>query len=111
LRSLGVDRFSAGRNLAVSDRDGVREISMSEQDSTSDDALADVAAENGPAAPAGERPSAGAERRTDPAESNPAANQRAGEQEVEQPAAKDTVANTAAGAHRPGAPSGEVAAH
>jgi hypothetical protein len=82
---------------------------MSEQGRTSDNDLADVAAENSPAAPAGERPRSGADRRTDPAEPNPAANQRAGEDNVEDPAAKDTAANTASGAHRPGAPSGEVA--
>jgi hypothetical protein len=83
---------------------------MTEQDSTSDSDLADVAAENSPAAPAGERPRSGADRRTDPAEPNPAANQRAGEHDAGQrPAAKDAEANTASGAHRPGAPSGEVA--
>jgi hypothetical protein len=82
---------------------------MTEQDRTSDNDLADAAADSGPAAPAGERPRSGADRRTDPAEPNPAANQRAGEHRVDGPAAKDAVANTAAGAHRPGAPSGEVA--
>jgi hypothetical protein len=55
---------------------------MTEQDSTSG-RLAQSAAENGPSAPAGERPASGAERRTDPSEPNPAANQRADEHTVE----------------------------
>ena len=54
---------------------------MTEQDSTRAGALDEAAADNSPAAPAGERPSSGAFRRTDPAEPTPAANQRAGERE------------------------------
>jgi hypothetical protein len=61
---------------------------MTEQDRTSGK-LAEAAAENSPAAPAGERPGSGAERRTDPSEQNPAANQRAGEHTVESGSAAD----------------------
>jgi hypothetical protein len=56
---------------------------MTEQDSTPAGGLEQAAADNSPAAPAGERPSAGAQRRTDPSEPTPAANQRAGESDVE----------------------------
>jgi hypothetical protein len=54
---------------------------MSEQSSADQGALAEAASENSPSA-AGERPAAGAERRIDPAEPTPAANQRAGERSV-----------------------------
>jgi hypothetical protein len=54
---------------------------MSEQSATNQSGLADAASENNPSA-AGERPSAGAERRLDPSEPTPAANQRAGEESV-----------------------------
>jgi hypothetical protein len=54
---------------------------MSEQSATNQSGLADAASENNPSA-AGERPSSGAERRVDPAEPTPAANQRAGERSV-----------------------------
>ncbi len=55
---------------------------MSEQQRTTPD-LEKPAADNSPAAGSGDRPSAGAHRRTDPAEPNPAANQRAGEAPVD----------------------------
>ncbi|MDX6255902.1 MAG: hypothetical protein QOJ11_2236 [Frankiales bacterium] len=52
---------------------------MTDQESTAGRGLEQAASDNSPAAPEGERPSGGAQRRTDPAEANPAANQRAGE--------------------------------
>jgi hypothetical protein len=57
---------------------------MTDQENTAGNGLEQAASDNSPAAPEGERPSAGAQRRTDPAEPNPAANQRAGETEVAQ---------------------------
>jgi hypothetical protein len=55
---------------------------MSEQSATDQSGLADAASENAPAGAGSERPSAGAERRIDPSEPTPAANQRAGERSV-----------------------------
>ena len=54
---------------------------MTEQDKSDAGGLADAAAQNSPQAP-GERPGAGYQRRTDPAEPHPAANQRAGQPDV-----------------------------
>ncbi|MDX6243542.1 MAG: hypothetical protein QOE76_1265 [Frankiales bacterium] len=62
---------------------------MTEQDSTNESELADAAVQNSPAAPAGHRPGSGADRRTDPAEPTPAANQRSGERPVEGDRADD----------------------
>jgi hypothetical protein len=58
---------------------------MSEQDSTAS-GLNDAAAENAPEGADGERPASGAERRVDPAQPTPAANQRSGERRQDAPA-------------------------
>ncbi|MDX6212918.1 MAG: hypothetical protein QOF82_2005 [Frankiales bacterium] len=57
---------------------------MTDQENTAGSGLEQAASDNNPAAPEGERPSTGAQRRTDPAEPNPAANQRSGETDVAQ---------------------------
>src|ERR1700710_2018957 len=80
--SRGAVRCSAGRTWPTPMSATPGDL-MTEQDSTRAGALDEAAADNSPAAPAGERPSSGAFRRTDPAEPTPAANQRAGERDVD----------------------------